>query len=218
MLPNNSVTFITNNVKGMQSSKKRLKLMQYFKDKIGSNGVLFLQETHSESKVEQKWKKDFKSPIFFSHGKSNSCGVLIAFFGTGTFTVKKQQTDKEGRILILPVSINDSEYILINLYNANTENEQIDVLSSLFELLEEFDISLTKQLVMAGDFNLFFNSKLEAQGGNPTLKKKSLAKLIEFKETYDLCDIWRVRNTNLNVSLLHKNIIQASFNVGSTIY
>ena len=98
-------------------------------------------------------------------------------------SLKKEQTDKEGRILILDVSINDSEYILINLYNANTENEQIDVLSVLFELLEEFDINPTKQLVMAGDFNLFFNSKLEAQGGNPTLKKKSLAKLIEFKET-----------------------------------
>ena len=61
---------------------------------------------------------------------------------------------------------------MINLYNANTENEQIDVLSSLFELLEEFDISPTKQLVMAGDFNLFLNSKLETQGENPTLKKE----------------------------------------------
>ena len=60
---------------------------------------------------------------------------------------------------------------------------------SLFELLEEFDISLTKQLVMAGYFNLFFDSKLEAQGGNPTLIKKSLTKLIEFKETYALCDM-----------------------------
>ena len=49
--------------------------MQYFKDKIGSNGVLFLQETHSSSKVEQKWKEDFKGPILFSHGTSNSCGV-----------------------------------------------------------------------------------------------------------------------------------------------
>ena len=54
MFPNNSVSFITNNVKGMQSSKKRLKLIQYFKSKKGSNGVLFLQETHSNSKVEQK--------------------------------------------------------------------------------------------------------------------------------------------------------------------
>ena len=71
---------------------------------------------------------------------------------------------------------------------------------------------------MAGDFDLFFNSKLEAQGGNPILKKKSLAKLIEFKETYDLCDIWRVRNTKSKRFTLHNNILQVSFNAGSTIY
>ena len=65
MLPNNSLSFIINNVKGIQSSKKRLKLMQYFKDKIELTGVLFLQETHSDSKVEQKWKEDFKGPVFF---------------------------------------------------------------------------------------------------------------------------------------------------------
>ena len=47
---------------------------------------------------------------------------------------------------------------------------------------------------MAGDFNLLFGSKLDAQGGNPIMKNKSLAKLIELKESYDLCDIWRVRN------------------------
>ena len=50
---------------------------------------------------------------------------------------------------------------------------------------------------MAGDLNLFFNSKLDAAGGYPTLKRKSLAKLIEFKESYDLCNIWRVRNTKV---------------------
>ena len=64
MLSNNSLSFITNNVKRMQSSKKRSKLMRYFKDKIGYTGVSFLQETYSESKVEQKWKEDFKSPVF----------------------------------------------------------------------------------------------------------------------------------------------------------
>ena len=47
---------------------------------------------------------------------------------------------------------------------------------------------------MAGDFNLLFDSKLDAKGGNRTMKKKSLAKVIELKESYDLCDIWRVRN------------------------
>ena len=110
--------------------------------------------------------------------------------------------------MIIDVSINYSEYILINLCNTNTtENEQIDVLSSLFEILEEFDISSTKQLVMARDFNLFFNSKLNVQGGNPTLKNKSLAKLIEFKETYDLCDMWRVRNAKSKRFTFTKNIL-----------
>ena len=65
MLPNNSLSFVTNNVKGIQSFKKRMKLMQYLKDKIEINGELFPQETHSDNKVEQKWKKDFKGPVCF---------------------------------------------------------------------------------------------------------------------------------------------------------
>ena len=40
--------------------------MQYFKDKTSSTGVLFPQETHSDSKVDHKWKEDIKCPAFFS--------------------------------------------------------------------------------------------------------------------------------------------------------
>ena len=39
--------FLCNNVKGLQTSKKRLKLFNYFKNKIFPNGIIFLQETHS---------------------------------------------------------------------------------------------------------------------------------------------------------------------------
>ena len=46
-MANSKVCFVTNNVKGLQSSKKRLKLIEYLKNKLESNGVLFLQETHS---------------------------------------------------------------------------------------------------------------------------------------------------------------------------
>ena len=65
----------------------------------------------------------------------------------------------------------------------------------MFVLLEKFDTNRKKQLIMAGDFNLLFDSNLDAQGGNPTIKKKLLAKLFELKENYDLCDICRVENT-----------------------
>ena len=46
----------------------------------------------------------------------------------------------------------------------------------------------------AGDFNLFFDQKLESDGANPILKKLAVSKLIELKESLNLCDIWRIRN------------------------
>ena len=66
--------------------------------------------------------------------------------------------------------------------------------------------------------DLKVKSKQNAEGGNPTIKKKSLAKLIEHKKNYGLCDIWRLRNKNLNGLLLHKNILQVLFNVDLTTY
>ena len=66
---------------------------------------------------------------------------------------------------------------------------------------------------MAGDFNSFFDSKLNAQGGNPTIKKKSLAKIIELKESYNLCDNREYAIRNLSGSFLRRNILQVSFNV-----
>ena len=78
----NEINFTSNNVKGLQSTNKILKLNKYFKDKIVSNGFLFPQETHSTVNDEIKGKDDFKGEGFYSHGKSNSCGVLICFIGS----------------------------------------------------------------------------------------------------------------------------------------
>ena len=51
----------------------------------------------------------------------------------------------------------------MSLYNANTETEQVSVLNNLSSLLENFDVTLEKNLILA-DFNLFLNSKLDVEG------------------------------------------------------
>ena len=51
-----------------------------------------------------------------------------------------------------------------------------------------------KYIVLAGDFNFYFDKPLYSYRGKPTLKKKSIAKFIELKEKFDLIDIWRIRN------------------------
>ena len=58
---------------------------------------------------------------------------------------------------------------------------------------------MKKNIIFAGDFNLFFDQKLESAGGNPILKKLAVSKLIELKESLNLCDIWRIRNPKSKV-------------------
>ena len=197
--------FISFNVKGLRALKKRQKIIAFLKDKIHHNGFLFLQETHSTKHDENTWKQQFSSKTFFSHGENNSCGVLISYLGDKTLEIKKELRDTNGRILILDAIIDGSKFILINVYNANTENEQGKTLSNLITLLESI-YNQDKASICGGDFNLFFDKTLECDKGNPKLKKDSVAKLIGFKETFDLCDIWRVRNPNSKDLLLDKNI------------
>ena len=60
--------------------------------------------------------------------------------------------------------------------------------------MKKINITYGKQIVLADDLNIFFDSNLEAKGGKPILKEKSVARMVELKEEYDLCDIWRIRN------------------------
>ena len=60
--------------------------------------------------------------------------------------------------------------------------------------MENIKFSEENHIVLAGDLNVFFDSKLETKVGKPSLKQISVAKLLELKEEYDLCDISRIRN------------------------
>ena len=180
----------------MKRSKKRIGLIKYFKSKLNHNGVLFLQETHSSTKGENAWMNVFNYPVFFSHGASNTCSVLIVYLGKKSFILNEQKTGKSGIILILNIMLDADQYILINLYNANTETEQVKILEELQSLFKNLDNSQNKYTIFAGDFNIFFNSKLEAKGSKPLLKRKSTAKLVEIKESLDICNIWRIKNPN----------------------
>ena len=151
----NKINFISNNVKGLQSTNKRLTPIKYFKDKIVSNGFLFLQETYSTVNDEIKWKNVFKGEIFYSHGKSNSCGVFICFIGSKIFFIRNKLSDNDGRILILDADIDDENLFLINLYNPNTKAEQLKTLSKLTEMLTKLHLTQNNNTFRAGDFNFF---------------------------------------------------------------
>ena len=132
---------------------------------------MFLQDTHSTIYDEKRWQDDLKGKFFFSHGHSNSCGVAIGFLGNMNFIVLNKIQDNDGRNLVLDVQVDAAAFLLINIYNANKECEQLNLLTTLWNFLSNIADLHCKNTIFGRDFNVFFDTNYKAQGGNPTLKK-----------------------------------------------
>ena len=146
---------------------------------------------------EIKWRDEFNEELFFSHGKTNLCGVAIGFYGSKTIEQINKISDKSGRILLVEATVDDTVFVLINIYNANTESEQLETLLDLASIIDKVKDIQSKNIVLGGDFNVISDISLECLSGNPRSKKKSITKLIQIKEKFNLCDIWRIRNPKI---------------------
>ena len=73
------------------------------------------------------------------------------------------------------------------------EEDQLNTFNELGEMLKSVNNISTEQIILGDDFNFYFDSLLENQGGNPILKI-SIAKLIALKNTFEL---WRLRNPKI---------------------
>ena len=116
---------------------------------------MFFQECHSTPDSEKEWKKCWNGQIYFSHGQSNSTGCAIAFSENLDIKIDadKISRDEKGRILILEATYDSKKLLLINLYNANTEKDQLEILSNLCNLLSNHNPD--------GDFHAYFGVRNE---------------------------------------------------------
>ena len=165
-----NLKFISDNVKGIKKSEKIIKVFEYLKNSISPNGFIFLQETHSSVDDKKRWCDELNGNLYLSHGKTNSGGVAIRYVGSKSFVLANQTTDKNGRLLLIEASVDDVKFVLINVYNCNTESQQLLTLTELHKILQNFDDIGNKNIIIrGGDFNFHFNSKLEAKGGGNQL-------------------------------------------------
>ena len=81
--------------------------------------------THSSISDEKKWADKLKGPLFFSHGKTNSCGVANGHIGNDKINISNKKNDKIGIILILDVKIEETNSVIVNIHNLNIEAGQV---------------------------------------------------------------------------------------------
>ena len=77
-----------------------------------------------------------------------------------------------------------TNFVLVDIYNPNTKTEQVVTLHDVDKMLETIKDLYDKHIVLADNFNFFFDTYLDSYGGKPTLKNEHIAKFIEFKETF----------------------------------
>ena len=149
--------------------------------------------------------------MFFAHGTSDSRGTLIA--SRLNHKVLTSNLNDNGRYAILIVEILSSSLILINYYATNEEGQQVQILTEIRDILEKMKLEEDTQLIRGGDFNPFFDCKLDADGGNPKLNVQSITKLVSMMSENNLCDISRVHNPEMKCCTWHRKepFIQRGF-------
>ena len=84
-----------------------------------------------------------KRTYIFSDGKTNSCGVAIGHIGSNKVNIWKKKNDENGWILIFDVKVNETNFVLVNIYNPNTKTEQKATLHDFDKMLESIKDYMT---------------------------------------------------------------------------
>ncbi len=192
------VKFLSLNTNGLQSdTKKRRGLFRWLKQyHKADEKIILLQETHSTPNDEIRWKHEWQSKsssnMFFSHGKSNSKGVLTILPSTLNCNVYKQLSDSDGRILILCIDIDGTKICVVNVYapSSNNDQEKIEFVQTLKTMMLEIE---DEPIICGGDFNVYMNPKLDKyQGhGDETGYANNIKSLCT---DFNLIDLWRTLN------------------------
>ena len=132
-----------------------------------------MQETHSTKENEIRRIDDFNRQIHYSYSKSNSY-CSYCFFGSITYTVREKASDKHGPNLIIEALIDDTDFILINMHNANTQNDPLTTFPELTNMLVNFDQTKNKPIIFVEDFNLFLDRSLDTKSGFSGIIKRRL--------------------------------------------
>ena len=111
-----------------------------------------MQEANSLLADETKWADELKGPIYvFSYRKTNSFEVAIEHIGNN-----KVDLLDNIYIYIFDVKVEEANFVLVNLFNPNTETEQVTIFLDLGKMLEAIKDFYDEHKVLVGNVYFYF--------------------------------------------------------------
>ena len=103
-------------------------------------------------------------------------------------------------LLTLKLNIDGTDIILINVYGPNREDSNFcSVLENLIKQYEH------ETLRIGGDYNTIINSDKDKKNGLNHTNKNNKQQINSLMTKYDLNDIWRIFNPELNLYTWHSS-------------
>ena len=117
--PVDNVNFklVSLNARGIRDFAKRKEIFSWINKQNAD--IAFLQETYSTPDIVEKWRFQRPGKMFYSHGTNHSRGVLILISDKLQFELKHIKSDTDGRYVLIDALIQDSPFLLLNIYSPN---------------------------------------------------------------------------------------------------
>ena len=176
----NKINIVTSNTRGIGERGKRKQVFAHTKNTIGK-GIALLQETHSCANKAHEWVNDWDGPLILNHGTSAARGTAILITKDLEHKLGQYEQDADGRLQLLSIEMDKQLFLIINIYNNNTETGQLVTLEKLEILMERFLNIGDHNIIIGGDWNFILDSSLDAEVTNVALKLRSIAEFTRIK-------------------------------------
>ena len=103
--------------------------------------------------MKNKFHAEWNGECIYNHGKSNARGVAVLINKTLNVEILNFGKDDTGNILITEIKIDDTKFLLANIYAPNLDSPHFFV--KLFDMLTKFEAR--ENCIICGDFNLVLN-------------------------------------------------------------
>ena len=181
---------ISLNVRGIRNTTKRRRVFRYLKQ--SNADICLLQEVHSSAEDNALWQAEFGNKIIFANKERNAGGMAILFLNkTGKFKNDLILRDVQGRYIIYKIEINETEYVIGNVYGPNDDDPQF--YRNFFEEVNKVE---AVHMIIGGDFNIALDPDLDCKEPkvyNPRAREE----ILNFMEGSNCKDIWRVKNPEI---------------------
>ena len=126
--------------------------------------------------------------MIYSHGSNHSRGVLILINEQLQFKLKNTVIDDNGRYILLEMTIQDSPFLLLNLYAPKKLNEQAAFFKEILSIIQTTSFDTECKIIIGGDFNVHLDAALDNSGGNSETES-TVKKIQDIMLQYNLIDI-----------------------------